>query len=1680
MAPPTITLAEVSAQIARDQSVMLNEGVAGTSLLAFLKQVFPRQKEFRLTGCQLSQEPASATEADTALRLSGHFQQLFPWENVQVEVSLFDAPPAVAAAPERQAVFCLTIPSDSDAVSYFKEAGARDLEDIISTIRFNALPMLMLFSSIDYSLLPQGDRTFYPIWYARQWSKAHVRKGLNFQVEGTFDDELTEYVWELLQQNNRGETGLAEAITIPTLIFAEEGGAYARFTAPIPVVDIQCGSLQLKLTGIRLTLPLAQDEARGVQIGFDGAVTIGSKTLTIQAELHPYYPELSLSCGNFPSLQEIVNLLQSAQVEENRGVTAPSVLPEPMTRLLKDLLSIQLSELTVVLDLAEPSVLVVSLAVCAQRPIHVIPDIVSIAPTLAMQIYEPFDANTRSIEGTIAGQWLIGEGAGAVAIDTTLSIPALDFFGGLPEKRTLSLKALLARLNAGIDLGDRDLTITTMEVAGNFSTKSFSAELGVDAGGTWSFQLGGKFYGLTGIAIWLAYVGSEDTSPGQTTFGMEGQLMLANANFVLSAEYEADQGWTLSGGPAVGTTINLTGLSQELLHSTTSLSLPDGFPEVELRNILFTAEPKSGHVSVSGQTSVKWGFNGLNLNVEHVSFERSEGQIGARILVDLTIPDVATLRLSAEKTATAEGGWDFRGNTGQRIEIKKLVQALDRNATLPSALEGLTIENLAVSFNTGTKRVAFRCQGNIPLGADGPMLACTVDIAVDGTTQKAEFGGTLTVGDAEFTLQFEKDTTKKALRATWQYQEGKPSFDLTALGDGRLDLSALGEQLTPTQAGLMLTIQERETRLSLACEIGRFEAAFLLVSRKEPPATIVAFGLKPPNLSTQELGALGKALDPHNIALKNLVILAANETLTPGANDSNLELANKPYPVSKGLFLQGALEFGQTSFSYPFECRLGSGQPEVQAGAESEHDADNGSSTPVRTGKPDTTIPAPATVTSERTEGGNNVTVGRTIGPVTFRKVRFESREDPGGKRIYLLLDASLGSGGFNLDLDGFNINFPLNLLTDATKGNLSKLDEIGVGLDGLSIAYSNPPLTVCGGFSKVSRPPEPYVELYEGHLLIEAKAFQIAVLGSYGTILIKDVKRPSLFVYGMYNGVVGGPAAFFVTGLALGGGYNTRLKLPPVEQVAEFPLVQAVTDPTKFKSEALRHIAEASYGDYWLALGIKFTSFKMAESFALFTVAFGNRLQFALLGLTKFTVPTEAERGQCAVYAELQIRAVLDPDAGVFSFEGRLTNHSYVFMKEIHLTGGFAFFVWFGNAKEAGDFVISLGGYHPDFIPPPHYPVVPRIGIHGQLASALTVSGEVYFALTPSCLMAGIKLAAVFDTDIITATFIAYADFIVAWAPFHYDGRIGIGIAVWLKSLRSVKLELGADLHIWGPPFAGRARVSYYLVSFTVEFGETSDRKVESLTWEQFEQAFLPVPERKPEGNAEHALLGTIRITEGLVREVKRENDSVTYRVVNPHELTIETDSVVPCTTVSVGSTKDLCKAETTSLGIRPMAVTQLSSCHAVSISKTEGARPVEDKFTAVRWSRKSFPEALWSPIGPSQHPDAKMIEGVLSGVVLRVTPRPPQHRLGPFPIEIFKWEPIEKDIPWATAAAQPGRITETFTTVSRQNSLRDQIRNCLSGTAWNEIKVTNTADKPLDFFQAPPACAKLGQSLA
>src|SRR6185503_15741824 len=114
-----------------------------------------------------------------------------------------------------------------------------------------------------------------------------------------------------------------------------------------------------------------------------------------------------------------------------------------------------------------------------------------------------------------------------------------------------------------------------------------------------------------------------------------------------------------------------------------------------------------------------------------------------------------------------------------------------------------------------------------------------------------------------------------------------------------------------------------------------------------------------------------------------------------------------------------------------------------------------------------------------------------------------------------------------------------------------------------------------------------------------------------------------SLFIYAMMDYPLGGPAFFFVNGLAAGFGYNRRLIAPSIDKVAEFPLVKHAVgkreDAPKDVLAALDSLRESvppSVGDMFLAIGVKFNSFKLVNSFALLTFEFGNHFVVNLLGV--------------------------------------------------------------------------------------------------------------------------------------------------------------------------------------------------------------------------------------------------------------------------------------------------------------------------------------------------------------------------------------------------------------------------------------------------------------------------------
>jgi hypothetical protein len=600
------------------------------------------------------------------------------------------------------------------------------------------------------------------------------------------------------------------------------------------------------------------------------------------------------------------------------------------------------------------------------------------------------------------------------------------------------------------------------------------------------------------------------------------------------------------------------------------------------------------------------------------------------------------------------------------------------------------------------------------------------------------------------------------------------------------------------------------------------------------------------------------------------------------------------------------------------------------------------------------------------------IPIKKAIGPLDINNLGLKL--DIRNSMVWIPLDAAISLSCLKFGLNGFSLGIPFG-----------KDKEIECKLDGLSLAFIRDPIEISGGFLKAGNS-------FDGEALIKIKNFSLSALGSYSA-----AENPSLFIFALVSYPIGGPPCFYVTGLAAGFGYNRTLKIPEVDHLTEFPLVSYAISDNKAKptlseiSGQLQNYIPPSAGDFWLAAGVKFTSFNMIYSFALLTINFGTKLEVALLGRSVLDVPSKGQSSSGflkAAHAELLIKVKFDPEKGVVAATGKLAPNSYVLSKDCSLTGGFAFYIWF-NGPNRGDFVLSLGGYHPAFKRPDHYPIVERLALNWPISPSLSIKGSGYFALTPSCIMAGGALEAVYQEGNLKAWFTAHADFLMEWKPFHYDINLGvmIGASYRVDNIfvhKTYTFELGADAHLWGPEFSGEVTIKWYFLSYTIKFGNGSSQPAK-LGWEDFKNSFLP------------ASLCNLTIARGLLKEEKDESSTKGISwIVDPSDFSISIHSAIPCTSIKFDEEEKIVENDKTlfnnennfrlnDIHIKPMDNPLKQSCINIKIQDNEKikAKDLNKKF-ALNLIKDNLPKALWSSQDSQNVPSAEMLKCVPVGLQL------------------------------------------------------------------------------------------------
>jgi len=423
--------------------------------------------------------------------------------------------------------------------------------------------------------------------------------------------------------------------------------------------------------------------------------------------------------------------------------------------------------------------------------------------------------------------------------------------------------------------------------------------------------------------------------------------------------------------------------------------------------------------------------------------------------------------------------------------------------------------------------------------------------------------------------------------------------------------------------------------------------------------------------------------------------------------------------------------------------------------------------------------------------GGGKIPIQLTLGPLSISQLQ---------------VDAS------NTSLQvGINLTFQLAVITINTY-------DLGIGynyqsktpsfnLNGLGLSFDAGGISLSGSFLKNGND-------YIGTASVDVEdLFSLSAIGGYTRLQ----NTPSLFIFASLVAPLGGPPFFFITGIAGGFGYNRTL--PPLTLMSKHPFIMIMSgkplsnDPgtalTALDSPATGFAPKV--GDFWIAAGIQFVSFGFINGKVIIAVAFGHDFSFNLLGIASFGIDPVA-------YFEIDILVTVDQEK--FLLIAGVSPNSYLIHPDIfNLAGDFGLGVWH-SGPHAGDFLVSIGGFHPYFHTPSYYPKLNRVSVKAQVFGFVHLDIECFFACTPQALMAGasVSLSATFAG--IGAGLDVYIDVLIEWDPFFILATMGV--TLWFEFLG--RHEIGVDLQIHTPPFGGVATVHLFIVSFDVSFGSDID----------------------------------------------------------------------------------------------------------------------------------------------------------------------------------------------------------------------------------------------------------------
>lgn len=1098
---------------------------------------------------------------------------------------------------------------------------------------------------------------------------------------------------------------------------------------------------------------------------------------------------------------------------------------------------------------------------------------------------------------------------------------------------------------------------------------------------------------------------------------------------------------TITAAPPTGQTFTAEKILQlpggDGFQSVIPSELTDIFANVGLDNysmVMLTGSGSVGSVVLEIGTVNPWKIipgevelDSLTLQLSLIAPSTSSSLTAVSISASATIlPKVFTdgvFSFDIDIEKPPGGSWEvdrIQGSYNGVVKLGDLVTAiLGGSVTVPSELNDVTFYNFGIVVNETNS--SYNCYGGI--GLNFPLLgtqinsAILVNVTYSSNAFEVSLTGELSIGEQSFEilLDFTETSGKDdlVLSASW-----------TATGTDYLTFediaAAFGwDSMPPIPSELDLDLTAASFKYHYS------DGSLVLGAKSNSYGEVVFATLltgQAPNQTRQYFFLLDTAANPFSLSDLPLVGAELAKIETISVSDINVIISSQP-SVDATLAGQVNTIINSLGTGYPNLPADGiSGEFMVSANLELGNEklplsvSMGGSSSSGSSRAAGQALPASeqslvttgtlATVPTDSASSGGITwfNVQKSFGPVSIGRigVMYQSSQ----QALWFELDATLAIGPLSLSLVGLGIGSPI------------KSFHPEFSLQGLGVGYSKPPLEIAGALVNLAPPGADYIE-FEGGVMISTSEFTLETFGYYGN----KGGFSSMFIFGALAYPFGGPAAFFLTGIALGFGYNSDLRIPTIDEVQSFPFVQVLPTSTSPNTSlfgpnptpvsVLDVIMNtqppwvtATQGSLWFGAGITFTSFELVNSQAMLFVEIGDGLVIALIGDSRAQFPPQVD-GAGPLYAniELDIEIRFAPAEGVFSVQAVLASSSFLLDPACVLTGGFAFFVWYGKSPYAGDFVVTLGGYNPGFTPPSYYPTVPIVGFHWSMDSSITISGGAYFALTPAAMMVGGRLEATYQSGNLKAWFDAHADVIVRWKPFWFDAQIGISIGASYKidllfTTATVSVELGCDLEFYGPPSGGSVTVDWYIISFTIPFGASKGSGQAINGWSDVE-GMLPNSSNTSTKNVLVATAVAGVMPSGTAPSGSKAakaslgaaagDGAATPWLVRGSQFAFSASTPIPATLATVGDTYSF---NGSTFDVFPLGWSGISSTLNVAI--TDAAKNDRSSAFEVALLRNGVPSSLWGapPVdkttGNQQVPSGAelLVGGQITGVSVQVTP--------------------------------------------------------------------------------------------